>query len=427
MKIIKAFIRQMKIHLKKKGDNPDNYEFVEVDEKKIKISKFGNHKIIDLSDSNNVKIDEINELIQIDNENVVTTSSNETINIDIDENDIDENDYVDIWIKDALNQLELYDKNEPINEVDYGIKNPDCVMVPVDVNYLRFETIDVVSTSGHILKAYNVSSRANGLDILLVPGYLSSHIIYTNILTDGWIHNLHNVYIFDPRGQGDSEKPDIVTGNYESANQRADDICSVIKKLNLKNIVLVGHSYGWLQIGDYINKYGQQDICGLICINGLAEMNVKYFNSIYLSYLTTFTDSVKLNYTDKINDIANLVQNLFMNDPGNHFRVLLTADFMSVDQKLRLPILAHEKTDYVSGNNSLWSNVTIPTLIQWGENDNVINIQSIKDLYRVIPRSKLKLYNAKHYPFIDEHHIFMCDMRKFLYDLLNSIKKVDNN
>jgi pimeloyl-ACP methyl ester carboxylesterase len=456
MKLIKAFTRQIKILLKRVGENLDNYEFSELTDKQLKVSKFGTHRIIDLSDANKdqikkLQIDEVNELVKIGvayNEADIPESTNSIINsigsmvieapdileeiIESVMNDIVKKSEYDVhecmanWVGQATTQLKLYEESEPLYEANYTISNGNFTP-PVSLDHLHFKTTNVVSTSWHTLKAYTVSSRADGLDILLVPGYLNSHAIYTNILTDGWVHNLHNVYVFDPRGQGGSDKPDLNVGRYGSAEQRADDINSVILELGLTNVVLVGHSHGWLQIGDYLNKYGQSSIRGLICIDGLPEMDIKFFNSIYLGHLTTFTHAVPLCYTDQVNDVANLLQHAFINDPGAHFKILMTADLLSVDRSLRLPILAHESTNYVTGVKPLWSTVTLPTLIQWGEHDNVLNFQCAKELYRAMPLSTLKLYNAKHYPFIDDQDTFMINMRRFLYDLLNSIKKVDNN
>lgn len=450
MKLIKAFTRQIKILLKRGGENLDNYEFSELTDKTLKVSKFGTHRIIDLSDPNkeNIKklqLNEVNELMKITDtpdstdvilntissmvieepdilEEIIASVLSETL----DNSEYDVHECTVNWINDAINQLKLYDVSEPLYEANYTISNGNFTP-PVSLDHLHFKTTNVISTSGYTLKAYNVSSRADGLDLLIVPGYLNSHAIYTNILTDGWVHNLHNVYIFDPMGQGGSDRPISDVGRYGSSEQRADDINAVITELNLTNVVLVGHSHGWLHIGDYLNKYGQSFIKGLICINGLPEMDIKFFHSIHLGYLTTFTHGVPLCYTDQVNDVANLLQYAFVNDPGPHFKLLMAADLLSVDRSLRLPILAHERTKYVSGVEPLWSTITVPTLIQWGEHDNVLNLQCAKELYRAIPRSTLKLYNAKHYPFIDDQETFMIDMRRFLYDLLNSIKKVDNN
>jgi len=444
MKLIKAFTRQMKMLLKRGGENLDNYEFSELSDKQLKVSKFGTHRIIDLSNSNKdhikqLRIDEVNELMKI-NEN-----HNNTINSMVIENvesldeiiseincenmknpkyDMDE--CIDRLINESITQLKLYEETEPVYDTNYTIYY-GAPAPPVSLDHLHFKTINIKSTSGYNLKAYNISARTDGLDLLLVPGYLNSHVIYTNILTDGWVHNLHNVYVFDPMGQGGSDRPAALNGMYGSSEQRADDINAVITELSLMNVVLVGHSHGWLHIGDYLNKYGQSQIKGLICINGLPDMDVKFFNSIYLGHLTTFTNAVPLCHTDQVNDVANLLQHAFINDPGPHFKILLLSDLMSVDKHLRLPILAHEDTNYIDGIDPLWSRIDLPTLIQWGEHDNVLNLQCVKELYRAIPKSTLKLYQAKHYPFVDDQDTFMRDFRRFLYDLLNSIKKVDNN
>lgn len=448
MKLVETFIEEIKSLLLEKGEDLANYQFIPLSDTKIKVSKSGADHIIDL----NKEVDRLIELSDYTTTATMTTTDTMNVMIDASTDEIDgvltdstdpmTDDAVSETTSDLSSDTDIYSLNQCVKncislmddqieqnshgvdfelEMDYYITCSSSSH-PVSLDNLHFDEHDVKSTSGHNLRGYTIRSGNPGLDLLIIPGYLSSHIIYTNILTDQNILNEHNVYIFDPRGQGASDSPNPERGLYGSKSQNADDVDSIITALGIKNVVLIGHSFGWLRIGDYISKYGQDNIKGLVCIDGFPEIGTKLatrlINATYLNYLMTFINRTSLCHTDKINEFADIVSFSFINSPGSMFKTLFSTDIWSVRKDIRLPILAHEPVDYL---DTLWPTVTVPTLIQWGEHDNVLSIQAAKEIYKTLPKSILKIYGAKHYPFIDDQTKFMNDLYRFIDTLDGSV------
>ncbi|BAO56459.1 alpha/beta fold hydrolase [Nonlabens marinus] len=81
----------------------------------------------------------------------------------------------------------------------------------------------------------------------------------------------HRVITYDRRGFGKSSRPyDGYT--YESM---AEDLHSLIKKLSLENVTLVGFSMGGGELGKYVEMFGTHHISNLIFISSIAPYMLK--------------------------------------------------------------------------------------------------------------------------------------------------------
>src|SRR5690606_30432302 len=67
---------------------------------------------------------------------------------------------------------------------------------------------------------------------------------------------------YDRRGHGRSDKP----GNGFTYDQHAEDLASLIEKLDLKDITLVGHSMGGGEIIRYLTRHGSERVSRLMLI-----------------------------------------------------------------------------------------------------------------------------------------------------------------
>jgi non-heme chloroperoxidase len=119
--------------------------------------------------------------------------------------------------------------------------------------------------SGHFTTSDRVElhylEAGGGPPIVFVPGWTMPAWI--------WEHQIrhfaqnHRVVAFDPRGQGESEKPAF---GYDHA-RRARDIAELIAHLDTDPVVLVGWSLGVLEVMKYLEAHGTQAIRAAVLVD----------------------------------------------------------------------------------------------------------------------------------------------------------------
>ena len=107
----------------------------------------------------------------------------------------------------------------------------------------------------------NYLEAGSGDTIVMVPGWSQSAVEWVYQIND--LQKDYHVIAIDMRGHGDSSKPS--TGYRIS--RLAYDLYQAIVKLNLKNVVLLGHSMGCSIIYNYWEFFGPERIKKLILVD----------------------------------------------------------------------------------------------------------------------------------------------------------------
>ncbi|MCL6480788.1 MAG: alpha/beta hydrolase [Firmicutes bacterium] len=102
------------------------------------------------------------------------------------------------------------------------------------------------------------------VSLLFIPGWTMPAWIWEHQLTS--FSKSCRVVAIDPRGQGDSDKPN---DGYDPAT-RARDIKAVVDELKLAPVVLVGWSMGVQEVVAYINQFGTDDLAAAVLVDGIA-------------------------------------------------------------------------------------------------------------------------------------------------------------
>jgi microsomal epoxide hydrolase len=103
-----------------------------------------------------------------------------------------------------------------------------------------------------------------GRAILFVPGWTMTAEIWEPQLAH--FGKAWRAVALDPRGQGDSGKPEH--GLYPAA--RARDIKAVVDALGLAPVVLVGWSMGVPEVAAFVDQFGTRDLAGVVLVDGIA-------------------------------------------------------------------------------------------------------------------------------------------------------------
>ncbi len=79
----------------------------------------------------------------------------------------------------------------------------------------------------------------------------------------------------DRRGHGRSSQP----WNGNDMDTYADDLAALIEKLDLKNVVLVGHSTGGGEVAHYVGRHGSSRVAKIVLIGAVPPIMVKTANN----------------------------------------------------------------------------------------------------------------------------------------------------
>ena len=144
--------------------------------------------------------------------------------------------------------------------------------------------------------------------LILIPGFAcSTRTFHRNIPV---LAEHYRVITMDPRGHGRSMK---VAGN-NRLDRMAQDIKELIDYLDLKNVILIGHSLGGSQVAHYAEKCGEYKLSGIILADaslyafGEAEWNqhqANHYNidgwlqrvGVYMNSPETYAENVYKNNT----------------------------------------------------------------------------------------------------------------------------------
>jgi non-heme chloroperoxidase len=118
-----------------------------------------------------------------------------------------------------------------------------------------FQTTDGVTLS--FLEAG--SEHGNGINIVLVPGWLMPGRIWQNQIND--FSRTYHTLAFDPRGQGESQ---VASSGY-TAERRATDLNELLLKRS--NVLLIGWSLGGIEALQYVHMFGADHLAGLVLVD----------------------------------------------------------------------------------------------------------------------------------------------------------------
>lgn len=118
----------------------------------------------------------------------------------------------------------------------------------------RFQTSD-----GVFLSVAECGPHDAPLTIALIPGWCMPAWLFDEQLATIGKH--HRVVALDPRGQGESDVP-AHGYHYE---RRAADIHEFLASYG--NILLVGWSLGALEVLEYVHRYGENKLAGMVLVD----------------------------------------------------------------------------------------------------------------------------------------------------------------
>ena len=227
-------------------------------------------------------------------------------------------------------------------------------------------------------KNIHASDAGQGIDIkkrtiVFLHGSGLSHIVWS--LTEQFFLNKNfNVLSLDLPGHGNSDGPCL-----DSIEKIAEWLEDVFKKLDLNDLILVGHSQGCLEILEYAHKYKSR-LKKLIFVGGSNKMPV-HPDLIELAK-NGDSDAIKLMMKWGYEGSKKFIG-------GNPVEKIIQSP-RDISEILAVDLIACN--NYLNGFEAA-KKINLPSLVILGELDKMVNLESGKKFSNLLENSTTHIIN----------------------------------
>lgn len=198
--------------------------------------------------------------------------------------------------------------------------------------------------------------------------------------------NLKNFIAIDLPGFGKSDLPLTVW----STDEYAEFLKSFLEKLEIKNPILVGHSFGGAVIIKYLANGGSAKKIILIASAGIRKKNAKiyFYNAVAKIFKLPF-------YLPGLNLIEKKIRRAF-------YEVIDSTDYIEAG------VLTESYKKIIRDDlGKEMKKINTPTTLIWGEDDKATPLANARKMNELINGSKLEVIkNAGHFVFLENKEEF---------------------
>jgi non-heme chloroperoxidase len=261
----------------------------------------------------------------------------------------------------------------------------------------------IVGGGGLNISVYDAGS-AGAPPIVFIHGFSQNFMTWDRQFRD--LADRFHVNAYDFRGHGSSEKP-LEPEKYTDSSLWADDLAAVIQSRNLHRPVLVGWSYGGYVIADYIRKYGDAGLGGLVFVGATTKNGTEEAAGFLTEeVLGIFGDVLAPDVRTSL-DATGALARMFA--PPQQWEVAFGSAMMVAPQ-IRLAMFSR-----LLDNDDVLASIRVPTLVMHGANDRIVRLSAAEHTARTIPGAKLLVYNGLgHAPHLDNPVRFNRDLAEFV-------------
>ncbi|NUF45363.1 MULTISPECIES: alpha/beta fold hydrolase [Acinetobacter] len=223
------------------------------------------------------------------------------------------------------------------------------------------------------------------------------------------------VVAHDRRGHGRSNQ--VWDGH--DMDHYADDVAEVVKHLNIKNAIHIGHSTGGGEVAHYIARHGQENVKKAVLVSAVPPLMVKTENNPEGLPKEVFDDLQNQVLTNRAQFFRDLPSGPFygFNRPNAKPSEGIIANWwrqgMTGSAKAHYDgIVAFSQTDFTEDLKK----ITIPVLVLHGDDDQIVPYKTsgVKSA-ELLPNSQLKIYPGfSHGMLTVNHEVINADLLAFI-------------
>lgn len=223
------------------------------------------------------------------------------------------------------------------------------------------------------------------------------------------------VVAHDRRGHGRSSQ--VWDGH--DMDHYADDVAEVVKHLNIKNAIHIGHSTGGGEVAYYIARHGQENVKKAVLVSAVPPLMVKTENNPEGLPKEVFDDLQNQVLTNRAQFFRDLPSGPFygFNRPDAKPSEGIIANWwrqgMTGSAKAHYDgIVAFSQTDFTEDLKK----ITIPVLVLHGDDDQIVPYKTsgVKSA-ELLQNSQLKIYPGfSHGMLTVNHEVINADLLAFI-------------
>lgn len=225
----------------------------------------------------------------------------------------------------------------------------------------------------------------------------------------------YRVIAHDRRGHGRSDQP----WNGNNMDQYADDLAELIEKLDLKNVVLVGHSTGGGEVAHYIGRHGNARVAKVVLVGAVPPLMLKTDSNPEGTPIEVFDSIRKGTATNRSQFFKDLTMPFYgFNRDGAKVNDGLRESFWLEGMVGSIKghydcIHEFSEVDYTDDLKK----IERPTLVIHGDDDQIVPIAaSAQKTVKIVKDATLKVYPGA------PHGLAQTEPEKFNSDVLAFIK-----
>ncbi|MDC4282230.1 alpha/beta hydrolase [Acinetobacter baumannii] len=223
------------------------------------------------------------------------------------------------------------------------------------------------------------------------------------------------VVAHDRRGHGRSSQ--VWDGH--DMDHYADDVAEVVKHLNIKNAIHIGHSTGGGEVAHYIARHGEENVAKAVLVSAVPPLMVKTENNPEGLPKEVFDDLQNQVLTNRAQFFRDLPSGPFygFNRPDTKPLEGIISNWwrqgMNGSAKAHYDgIVAFSQTDFTEDLKK----ITIPVLVLHGDDDQVVPYKTsgVKSA-ELLQNSQLKIYPGfSHGMLTVNHEVINADLLAFI-------------
>lgn len=242
---------------------------------------------------------------------------------------------------------------------------------------------------------YELLGENNDEIVVILHGWGAN--IQTMAPISKYLSKKYKVYSIDLPGFGLSDEP---KSTY-TVSDYSKVILSFINLLDIKNPTLIGHSFGGRVIIKLVGELGYTPK-NIIFVDSSGVKPKKSINYYFKVYTYKLAKKI-IQLTNSKEKSEEIISNLRKKSGSTDYRA--ASEKM---KKVFINVVNEDLTKYMS-------NIKVPTLMIWGENDQETPLKDGKVFEKLIPDSGLVvLKGAGHYSYLDKLNDFLVIISKFM-------------
>ena len=255
-----------------------------------------------------------------------------------------------------------------------------------------------------------------GAPVLFIHGFGETLFTWSKLVPE--LSQNNHVIAIDLMGFGNSDKP--ADSSLYTIEYQAKLVVQFIKQKNLKNVTLVGHSYGGgVTMLAAVMLLKDEGIIGkLIMIGGIAyKMPVPGFIKLLI---IPFLSKLALALIPKRRLIMRMLKVAYYRTEKIEQSYISAYARPLYDYRARSALVYTARLimpDNLDDYTSQYANITVPALMIWGDRDSVVPIATGERLSQDLPAARLEVFHdCGHVPQEEEPEKTLALISRFLQD-----------